>query len=283
MEIANGGLPIHTDATVKIRPRIFLEGNWFVELQPGSPSAPTVSSGYTIPITQTSDPVQLDQVLDALNTDTRANLQTFLIDYGDGADAQAERRRRTPNRNPKCTALNGAQALNKTYHRGARRAARRRGPQPGDHGHRTARPLETDREHRQGHRRAERARAAARRTDRQLQHVLRSPSPRSRCRCARRSPSCRRRSRSITRGLRRARRVVRADRGVRPRHPPRRQADAVDGQGDAAVDRTGRRPRWRRTSSAASRRASRRRARRWRSCRANRSRSTSRPNCSTSA
>ena len=66
MEIENKGLPIHTDATVKIRPRIFLEGNWFVELSPGSPSAKTVSSGYTIPITQTADPVQLDQVLDAL-------------------------------------------------------------------------------------------------------------------------------------------------------------------------------------------------------------------------
>ena len=62
---------------------MFLEGNWFVELQPGSPSAQTVSSGCTIPITQTSDPVQLDQVLDALNTDTRANLQNFLIGYGD--------------------------------------------------------------------------------------------------------------------------------------------------------------------------------------------------------
>ena len=39
MEIEPKGLPIHTDATLKIRPRIFLEGNWFVELQPGSPSA----------------------------------------------------------------------------------------------------------------------------------------------------------------------------------------------------------------------------------------------------
>ena len=72
MEIESRGLPIHSDATVKIRPRLFLEGNWFVELQPGSPSAKTVSSGPTIPITQSSDPVQLDQVLDALNTDTRA-------------------------------------------------------------------------------------------------------------------------------------------------------------------------------------------------------------------
>ncbi|HEY2537257.1 MAG TPA: MlaD family protein, partial [Solirubrobacteraceae bacterium] len=39
MEIESKGLPIHTDATLKIRPRIFLEGNWFVDMQPGSPSA----------------------------------------------------------------------------------------------------------------------------------------------------------------------------------------------------------------------------------------------------
>lgn len=83
MEIPEDALPIHTDATVKIRPRLFLEGNWFVELRPGSPSAPTVSSGYTIPITHTSDPVQIDQVLDALNSDTRANLQAFLQGYGE--------------------------------------------------------------------------------------------------------------------------------------------------------------------------------------------------------
>ena len=102
MEIEARGLPIHADATLKIRPRIFLEGNWFVELQPGSPSAKAVSSGDTIPITQTSDPVQLDQVLDALNTDTRANLQKFLIDYGEGLTRQAERRPKTPNRCPRC-------------------------------------------------------------------------------------------------------------------------------------------------------------------------------------
>src|SRR5919201_4458112 len=56
MEINSRGLPIHSDATVKIRPRIFLEGNWFVELHPGSPSAPKLSSGATLPLTQTSNP-----------------------------------------------------------------------------------------------------------------------------------------------------------------------------------------------------------------------------------
>ena len=38
MEIDDKGLPIHKDATLKIRPRIFLEGNFFVDLKPGTPS-----------------------------------------------------------------------------------------------------------------------------------------------------------------------------------------------------------------------------------------------------
>lgn len=116
MEIENRGLPIHTDATLKLRPRIFLEGNWFVELQPGSPSAPTISSGATIPITQTSNPVQLDQVLDALNTDTRANLQNFLAGYGD-ALTRKPTAAENAEQDPDVYGLNAAQALNKTYHR----------------------------------------------------------------------------------------------------------------------------------------------------------------------
>ena len=35
MEINETGLPIHEDATAKIRPRIFLEGNFFVDLTAG--------------------------------------------------------------------------------------------------------------------------------------------------------------------------------------------------------------------------------------------------------
>ncbi len=117
MEIESRGLPIHADATVKIRPRLFLEGNWFVELQPGTPSAKTVSSGYTIPITQTSDPVQLDQVLDALNTDTRANLQSFLINYGEALTRKPEAPENAE-QEPEVRGLNAAQALNQTYERG---------------------------------------------------------------------------------------------------------------------------------------------------------------------
>jgi phospholipid/cholesterol/gamma-HCH transport system substrate-binding protein len=117
MEIEGKGLPIHSDATLKIRPKIFLEGNWFVELQPGSPSAPKLSSGATIPVTQTSEPVQLDQLLDALNTSTRANLQTTLVELGAAWTAQptsAENAEQAP----EVRGLNSAQALNKAFRRG---------------------------------------------------------------------------------------------------------------------------------------------------------------------
>ncbi len=114
MEIEERGLPIHSDATVKIRPRIFLEGNWFVELQPGSPSAKTLSSGSTLPSTQSSDPVQIDQVLDALNTDTRQNLQDFLIGYGDGLTRKPSAAENAE-QDPAVRGINAAEAFNKTY------------------------------------------------------------------------------------------------------------------------------------------------------------------------
>jgi len=117
MEIEPKGLPIHSDATLKIRARIFLEGNWFVELQPGTPSAPTLPSGSTIPSTQTSDPVQIDQVLDALNTDTRANLQNFLQGYGDGLTRKPDAAENAA-QDPEVYGLTGAQALNQAYRRG---------------------------------------------------------------------------------------------------------------------------------------------------------------------
>jgi phospholipid/cholesterol/gamma-HCH transport system substrate-binding protein len=83
MEISDSGLPIHSDATMKLRPRLFLEGNLFVDLHPGTPSAPDISDGYSFPQSQTSVSVQLDQVLSTLQADVRANLQIFLHQLGD--------------------------------------------------------------------------------------------------------------------------------------------------------------------------------------------------------
>jgi ABC-type transporter Mla subunit MlaD len=114
MEIEDKGLPIHKDATAKIRPRIFLEGNFFVELQPGTPGSPDIDSGGTIPVTQTSTPVQLDQLLTALQSDTREDLQHVLEEYGTALNSKptAEQDAELP---PEVRGLTGAQAINRSY------------------------------------------------------------------------------------------------------------------------------------------------------------------------
>jgi phospholipid/cholesterol/gamma-HCH transport system substrate-binding protein len=84
MELEEEGLPVHRDAQVKIRPRIFLEGNKFVDLRPGSPSAPELEDGDTIPIGQTAAPVEFADLLTAFQSDTRADLKTFLDEYSRG-------------------------------------------------------------------------------------------------------------------------------------------------------------------------------------------------------
>src|SRR5256714_13876940 len=81
MEIEKKGLPIHKDAELKVRPRIFLEGNFFVDLQPGTPEAPLVKDGGDIPIQQTASPVQFGQLLTSLQADTRKSLQVLLKEY----------------------------------------------------------------------------------------------------------------------------------------------------------------------------------------------------------
>jgi ABC-type transporter Mla subunit MlaD len=82
MSINDNGLPIHKDATFWIRPRIFLEGNFFIDVNPGTPEAPTAPSGYTFPIQSGVEPVQFDQLLDVLQSDTRNNLKLLLQEYG---------------------------------------------------------------------------------------------------------------------------------------------------------------------------------------------------------
>jgi phospholipid/cholesterol/gamma-HCH transport system substrate-binding protein len=91
MELKKKALPLHQDAEAHVRSRIFLEGNFFVDIQPGSPSAPTMKDGGTIPIQRTSAPVQLGQVLSALQNDTREDLKVFLKEYSKGLSGKGAR------------------------------------------------------------------------------------------------------------------------------------------------------------------------------------------------
>jgi virulence factor Mce-like protein len=88
MEIKDEGLPIHADAEAKVRPRIFLEGNYFVDLRPGSPSAPVMEEGETISVQRTAAPVQFGQFLEMLQSDTREDLRTVFREYGKAVDGK---------------------------------------------------------------------------------------------------------------------------------------------------------------------------------------------------
>jgi virulence factor Mce-like protein len=86
IEVMNKGLPLHKDAQIKVRPRIFLEGNMFVDIQPGTPESPVLKSGGSIPASQTSSPVQFEALLRVLQRDTRSDLQTLLKEFATGLD-----------------------------------------------------------------------------------------------------------------------------------------------------------------------------------------------------
>jgi phospholipid/cholesterol/gamma-HCH transport system substrate-binding protein len=114
LELNDSALPLHEDATAKIRPRIFLEGNFFVDLRPGTPSAPELEDGGVIKVTRTASPVQLDEVLTALQSDTRQDLKDVL----DGlAVALNEKPTAADDRDahPSARGETGAQSFNDAY------------------------------------------------------------------------------------------------------------------------------------------------------------------------
>ncbi len=126
MQIDQNGLPIHADATAGILTRIFLEGNFYVDLHPGSPDAPVLASGATLPAANTSGPVQLDRVLAALNSSTRANLETLVQGFGASLNAPPTTEQdASQNQDPSVRGLTGAQALNQSlkYSAGAFKAS----------------------------------------------------------------------------------------------------------------------------------------------------------------
>jgi phospholipid/cholesterol/gamma-HCH transport system substrate-binding protein len=117
--ISDQGLPIHTDATITLRPRLFLEGNFFLDLHPGSPSAPGLSSGSTIPMTQTATAVQIDEILTSLQSDSRVNLKHALAGYGKALN-EAPTAAEDATQDPDVQGLTGGQAINKTFRYGGK-------------------------------------------------------------------------------------------------------------------------------------------------------------------
>jgi phospholipid/cholesterol/gamma-HCH transport system substrate-binding protein len=117
--VSDQGLPIHRDATITLRPRLFLEGNFFLDLRPGSPSAPELDSGSTIPMTQTTTAVQIDEILTSLQSDTRTNLKRALEGYGKALNA-APTAAEDATQDPDVQGLTGAQAIDETFRYGGK-------------------------------------------------------------------------------------------------------------------------------------------------------------------
>lgn len=81
------GRPIREDAVAQIRPRLFLEGNWFIDLDPGTPNAAEMPDAGMIPVGNTATSVQVGDVLRTLPTPERANIQRLLESLGTGLNS----------------------------------------------------------------------------------------------------------------------------------------------------------------------------------------------------
>jgi phospholipid/cholesterol/gamma-HCH transport system substrate-binding protein len=74
---------IYRNATMLLRPKTQLKDET-VEVNPGTPAAGLVSSGYTIPVAQTAPDGNLEELLAALDTEARASLQALVAGAGEG-------------------------------------------------------------------------------------------------------------------------------------------------------------------------------------------------------
>jgi len=78
---------IHTDASALLRPKTGLK-DMFVDLEPGSKSAPRAKSGFTIPISNTLPDINPDEIFGALDSDTRDYLRLLIDGAGRGLNGQ---------------------------------------------------------------------------------------------------------------------------------------------------------------------------------------------------
>ena len=74
---------VHTDASVLARPRTGLQ-DMFLELNPGTKTAPLAKSGFTIPVSNSLPEVNVDEILGSLDANTRAYLNLLVNGAGAG-------------------------------------------------------------------------------------------------------------------------------------------------------------------------------------------------------
>lgn len=82
-------LPLHEDATATITTQDLL-GERFVRLERGSPDAPALTAPMTIPVSNTDRVVDLQDVLNAVDTPTSVALAALLTEAGEGLRGRGE-------------------------------------------------------------------------------------------------------------------------------------------------------------------------------------------------
>ncbi len=87
MDIDRKFLPVYRDATVLLRPKTGLK-DMFLELDPGTRAAGEYGEGDEIPVANTAPDNNLDQILEALDGDTRSYLRMLLVGGGEGLRGQ---------------------------------------------------------------------------------------------------------------------------------------------------------------------------------------------------
>ncbi len=86
-EIERKYLPIYRDATMLMRPTTGLK-DMFFDLDPGTRTAGEYSEGDVIPMTNTAPDINLDEILEALDSDTQAYLRMLLVGAGKGLEGR---------------------------------------------------------------------------------------------------------------------------------------------------------------------------------------------------
>lgn len=80
-------LPIYRDATILMRPTTGLK-DMFFDLDPGTRSAGEYEEGEVVPMANTAPDVNLDEILEALDSDTQAYLRLLLVGGGQALEGR---------------------------------------------------------------------------------------------------------------------------------------------------------------------------------------------------
>ena len=89
LRISDKNLRIYRDATMLLRPKTGLR-DMVVELNPGHPQAKRLPEGATVPVSQTLPDVNLDEILAALDQDTRDYLVSLVQNGATGLKGRSQ-------------------------------------------------------------------------------------------------------------------------------------------------------------------------------------------------